>query len=251
MPPVISVRDMTKTYKVGEHSVHALRSISLDVDPGEFVAVIGPSGSGKSTLMHILGCLDQPTSGQYFLDGKDVSRLSDDEVSLVRNKQIGFVFQGFNLLTRTSALENVELPLLYGSSNLSASERRNRAMAALTSVGLESRADHHTNQLSGGQQQRVAIARALLNNPSILLADEPTGNLDSKTSVEVMEIFQSLQRERGITIVLITHEMDVAQYGSRIISFKDGNIISDVPNGSRRHASGELGDFAAVTEGVA
>ena len=251
MPPVISVRDMTKTYKVGEHSVHALRSISLDVDPGEFVAVIGPSGSGKSTLMHILGCLDQPTSGQYFLDGKDVSRLSDDEVSLVRNKQIGFVFQGFNLLTRTSALENVELPLLYGSSNLSASERRNRAMAALTSVGLESRADHHTNQLSGGQQQRVAIARALLNNPSILLADEPTGNLDSKTSVEVMEIFQSLQRERGITIVLITHEMDVAQYGSRIISFKDGNIISDIPNDNRRHASGELGDFAAAAEGVA
>jgi putative ABC transport system ATP-binding protein len=251
MTPVISVRTLSKTYHVGDHSVHALRSISLDVEPGEFVAVIGPSGSGKSTLMHILGCLDQPTSGQYFLDGKDVSRLSDDEVSLVRNRQIGFVFQGFNLLTRTSALENVELPLLYGATNLSASERRSRAMAALTSVGLESRAEHHTNQLSGGQQQRVAIARALLNSPSILLADEPTGNLDSKTSVEVMEIFQSLQRERGITIVLITHEMDVAQYGSRIVSFKDGNIVSDTSNESRRHASGELEDLSDARERVA
>src|ERR1700761_352967 len=218
MDTVISVRELSKTYQLGEHQVHALRSISLDVQRGEFVSVIGPSGSGKSTLMHILGCLDQPTSGQYFLDGKDVSRLSDDEVSMVRNEQIGFVFQGFNLLTRTSALENVELPLLYGKSDLSAAVRRRRAMEALAAVGLESRWEHHTNQLSGGQQQRVAIARALLNNPSILLADEPTGNLDSKTSVEVMEIFQSLQRERGITIVLITHEMDVAQYGSRIIS---------------------------------
>lgn len=251
MTAVISVRNLSKTYHVGEHSVHALRSISLDVDPGEFVAVIGPSGSGKSTLMHILGCLDQPTSGQYFLDGRDVSRLSDDEVSLVRNKEIGFVFQGFNLLTRTSALENVELPLLYGKENVSSTERRKRAMAALEAVGLESRWDHHTNQLSGGQQQRVAIARALLNNPSILLADEPTGNLDSKTSIEVMEIFQSLQRERGITVVLITHEMDVAQYGSRIVSFRDGNIVSDVDNESRRHATGELESFPALAEGVA
>jgi putative ABC transport system ATP-binding protein len=250
MNPVISVRSLTKTYHVGEHQVHALRSISLDVYPGEFVSVIGPSGSGKSTLMHILGCLDQPTSGQYFLDGRDVSRLSDDEISLVRNKQIGFVFQGFNLLTRTSALENVELPLLYGTGNVSAAERRKRAMAALESVGLESRWDHHTNQLSGGQQQRVAIARALLNNPSILLADEPTGNLDSKTSIEVMEIFQSLQRERGITIVLITHELDVAAYGSRIMTFKDGNILSDVANDSRRHASGELESLPVPAEGV-
>jgi putative ABC transport system ATP-binding protein len=251
MSPVISVRDLTKTYKVGEHSVHALRSISLDIEQGEFVSVIGPSGSGKSTLMHILGCLDQPTSGQYILDGRDVSRLTDDEVSLVRNQKIGFVFQGYNLLTRTSALENVELPLLYGGANLSASERRHRAMAALTAVGLESRADHHPNQLSGGQQQRVAIARALLNHPTILLADEPTGNLDSKTSVEVMDIFQSLQRERGITIVLITHEMDVAQYGSRLISFKDGRIVSDTSDHSRRHASGELSEFSAAPEGVA
>jgi len=250
MNPVISVRSLTKTYHVGEHNVHALRAISLDVYPGEFVSVIGPSGSGKSTLMHILGCLDQPTSGQYFLDGRDVSRLSDDEISLVRNKQIGFVFQGFNLLTRTSALENVELPLLYGTGNISTAERRKRAMAALEAVGLESRWDHHTNQLSGGQQQRVAIARALLNNPSILLADEPTGNLDSKTSIEVMEIFQSLQRERGITIVLITHEMDVAAYGSRIITFKDGNILTDVENDSRRHASGELESLPVPVEGV-
>jgi len=250
MNPVISVCDLTKTYHVGEHQVNALRSISLDVSPGEFVAVIGPSGSGKSTLMHILGCLDQPTSGQYFLDGRDVSHLSDDDISLVRNKQIGFVFQGFNLLARTSALENVELPLLYGTGNISTSERKRRAMAALAAVGLESRADHHTNQLSGGQQQRVAIARALLNNPSILLADEPTGNLDSKTSIEVMEIFQSLQRERGITIVLITHEMDVAEYGSRIVSFKDGNIVSDVPNQNRRHASGELEASPVPLEGV-
>ncbi|WP_317889917.1 ABC transporter ATP-binding protein [Terriglobus tenax] len=251
MDAVISVRNLTKTYQVGEHQVNALRSISLDVHKGEFVSVIGPSGSGKSTLMHILGCLDQPTGGQYFLDGRDVSRLSDDEISLVRNKQIGFVFQGFNLLTRTSALENVELPLLYGDSNLTAADRRKRAMAALESVGLGARYDHHTNQLSGGQQQRVAIARALLNNPSILLADEPTGNLDSKTSIEVMEIFQNLQRERGITIVLITHEMDVAAYGSRIISFKDGNILSDVSNESRRHASGELEGFPVPVGGGA
>jgi putative ABC transport system ATP-binding protein len=246
MDTVISVRELTKTYYLGEHQVHALRSISLDVMRGEFVSVIGPSGSGKSTLMHILGCLDQPTSGQYFLDGKDVSRLSDDEVSLVRNQQIGFVFQGFNLLTRTSALENVELPLLYGKSDLSATERRRRAMEALAAVGLESRWEHHTNQLSGGQQQRVAIARALLNNPSILLADEPTGNLDSRTSLEVMDIFQRLQQERGITIILITHEMDVAEYGSRIVAFKDGNIISDTSNDKRRFA-GEL-ELAVAAE---
>lgn len=249
MEPVISVRNLSKVYHVGDHHVHALRSISLDVQRGEFVAVVGPSGSGKSTLMHILGCLDQPTSGQYFIEGRDVSRLNDDQISLVRNEQIGFVFQGFNLLTRTSALENVELPLLYGTKNVSSAESRRRAMAALTSVGLESRADHHTNQLSGGQQQRVAIARALLNNPSILLADEPTGNLDTKTSIEVMEIFQSLQRERGITIILITHEVDVARYGSRIISFRDGAIISDVENRDRTHAASLM--EPVLREGVA
>ena len=240
MDSVISVRDLTKVYQLGEVAVHALRSISLDVERGEFVSVIGPSGSGKSTLMHILGCLDQPTSGQYFLDNRDVSKLSDDELSLVRNEQIGFVFQGFNLLTRTSALENVELPLLYGKSDLSAAERRRRAMAALDAVGLASRAAHHTNQLSGGQQQRVAIARALLNNPSILLADEPTGNLDTRTSLEVMDIFQKLQSERGITIVLITHELEVAEYGTRIVSFRDGHIVSDTPNARKRHAMGEM-----------
>lgn len=250
MSPVISVRNLTKTYQVGENQVHALWSISLDIHSGEFVAVTGSSGSGKSTLMHILGCLDQPTSGQYLLDGRDVSRLSDDEISLVRNQQIGFVFQGFNLLARTSALENVELPLLYGKNNVSAVERRKRAMEALAAVGLESRHDHHTNQLSGGQQQRVAIARALLNNPSLLLADEPTGNLDSNTSIEVMEIFQKLQSERGITIVLITHEMDVAEYGSRIVSFKDGNIISDAQNKSRRHIKAEPDIVPSLIEGV-
>ena len=247
MAPVISIRRLTKTYQMGDIAVHALRSVSLEILEGEFVSVIGPSGSGKSTLMHILGCLDQPTSGQYLLNGKDVSHLSDDEISRVRNQEIGFVFQGFNLLTRTSALENVELPLLYNSEkDVSASERKSRAMAALAAVGLQGREHHHPNQLSGGQQQRVAIARALLNNPSILLADEPTGNLDSRTSVEVMNIFQKLKEERGITIVLITHEHDVAAYGSRIVQFKDGQFVSDEANESRRMAYGELAEMLPV-----
>jgi len=233
MKPVISVRNLVKTYHVGEIAVHALRGVSLDIDPAEFVTVVGASGSGKSTLMHILGCLDKPTSGEYLLNGKDVSGLSDDELSSIRNRQIGFVFQGFNLLARTSALENVELPLLYGGSQVSSTERRRRAMGALSAVGLADRADHHPNQLSGGQQQRVAIARALMNNPSIVMADEPTGNLDSRTSIEVMEIFQALKEERGITIVLITHEQQVAEYGSRIVTIKDGNIVSDQPNDAR------------------
>jgi putative ABC transport system ATP-binding protein len=238
---VISVRNLVKKYQVGEIEIHALRGVSLEIESGEFVTVVGPSGSGKSTLMHILGCLDLPTSGQYFLDGCDVSKLSDDELSGFRNHKIGFVFQGFNLLPRTSALENVELPLLYNSgSQLTAAERRRRALEALAAVGLENRAEHHPNQLSGGQQQRVAIARALLNHPSMLLADEPTGNLDSRTSVEVMEIFQGLREERGITIVLITHEHQVAEYGSRIVAFKDGRIVSDEPNIQQRMARGEL-----------
>jgi putative ABC transport system ATP-binding protein len=240
MNPVISVRELTKTYQMGEVAVQALRSVSLDVEGGEFVTVVGPSGSGKSTLMHILGCLDQPTSGQYFLEGRDVARLSDDEISGIRNRQIGFVFQGFNLLARTSALENVELPLLYSSDGASSATRRKRALEALAAVGLADRAQHHTNQLSGGQQQRVAIARALLNNPSILLADEPTGNLDSRTSVEVMEIFQSLKETRGITIVLITHEPEVAAYGSRIVAFRDGVLVSDQINDRRRTARAEI-----------
>jgi putative ABC transport system ATP-binding protein len=248
MDSVISVRKLTKTYQVGEIAVHALRGISLDVHRGEFVTVVGPSGSGKSTLMHILGCLDKPTSGEYFLDGKDVSKLNDDQLSLIRNKQIGFVFQGFNLLSRTSALENVELPLLYGGSNVSPTERHKRAMDALAAVGLTDRADHHPNQLSGGQQQRVAIARALMNNPSILMADEPTGNLDSRTSLEVMDIFQALKEKSGITIVLITHEQTVAEYGSRIVTFKDGHILSDEANERRRLARYELAEQPMVEE---
>ncbi|PYQ77765.1 MAG: macrolide ABC transporter ATP-binding protein [Acidobacteria bacterium] len=242
---VIAVKNLVKTYIVGEVEVRALRGVNLDVQRGEFLAVTGPSGSGKSTFMHIVGCLDRPTSGQYFLDGQDVSRMSKDALAAVRNRKIGFVFQGFNLLSRTSALDNVELPLLYGSG-LRAAERHKRAMEMLGAVGLGNRADHHPNQLSGGQQQRVAIARALINNPSIVLADEPTGNLDSKTSIEVMDIFQRLNRERGITVVLITHEHDIAEYGSRIVSFRDGLVVADKPVQRRRLASDELAAWPAA-----
>jgi putative ABC transport system ATP-binding protein len=237
---LISLQNVTKTYHVGEVKVPALRGISLDVAAGDFVTVSGPSGSGKSTCMHILGCLDRPTSGEYVLDGRDVSRLSADELAAVRNRKIGFVFQGFNLLARTSALENVELPLLYDGHKLGAAARRRKATDALTIVGLADRADHHPNQLSGGQQQRVAIARALINGPSILLADEPTGNLDSRTSIEIMGIFQRLNAEQGITIVLITHEPTIAEYGSRLVAFRDGYIVRDEPNRSRRIAEQEL-----------
>jgi len=237
---VISVRDLVKTYDVGEVKVHALRGVTLDIEPGEFVAATGPSGSGKSTLMHILGCLDHPTSGQYLLDGRDVAKLSRNDLADVRNKKIGFVFQGFNLLSRTSALDNVELPLLYTDKSLKTAERHKRAMAALTAVGLADRAHHHPNQLSGGQQQRVAIARALINQPSLILADEPTGNLDSRTSVEVMGIFQRLNAEQGITVLLITHEADIAEYSTRIVSFKDGRIRDDHPVTKRREAQTEL-----------
>ena len=232
---VISTRELTKIYDVGEVQVPALRGVSIDVAPGEFVALTGPSGSGKSTFMHLLGCLDLPTSGHYILNGKDVSTLGSRELARVRNQEIGFVFQGFNLLSRTSALENVELPLLY-AGHVPAAERRDRAIAALTSVGLGDRIDHHPNQLSGGQQQRVAIARALVNDPTLLLADEPTGNLDTKTSVEVMGIFQRLNIERGITIVLVTHEADIAEYGTRIITFRDGVVLNDSAIEHRRIA---------------
>jgi putative ABC transport system ATP-binding protein len=239
--PVISVRNLVKTYTVGEVVVRALRGCDFDVEKGEFVAVTGPSGSGKSTLMHILGCLDRPTSGQYFLDGKDVSRMSKDELAIVRNQKIGFVFQGFNLLSRTTALDNVELPLLYkATGKMKAAERHKRAMDALRIVGLGDRFHHFPNQLSGGQQQRVAIARSLITEPSIILADEPTGNLDTRTSIEVMDIFQRLNRERGITIVLITHELDIAEHGTRFVRFRDGKIQLDQKVLNRRNAAEEL-----------
>jgi putative ABC transport system ATP-binding protein len=244
VPPVISVKNLVKTYVVGEIEVRALRGVNLDVEPGEFLAVTGTSGSGKSTFMHIAGCLDRPTSGQYFLDGDDVSRMSKDQLAAVRNKKIGFVFQGFNLLSRTSALDNVELPMLYGGSAPKTADRHKRALDMLTAVGLGNRADHHPNQLSGGQQQRVAIARALVNNPSILLADEPTGNLDTKTSIEVMDIFQRLNRERGITVLLITHEQDIAEYGTRIVTFRDGLVVADKPVTQRRMAGDEMAALA-------
>ena len=234
-PSVIKVRDLTKTYDLGETQVQALRGVSLDVAPGEFVALTGPSGSGKSTFMHLLGCLDRPSGGHYFLNGRDVSTLSSRELARVRNTEIGFVFQGFNLLSRTSASENVELPLLYAGS-VSAAERRQRATQALEAVGLGDRLGHHPNQLSGGQQQRVAIARALVNTPTLLLADEPTGNLDTKTSVEVMGIFQRLNIERGITIVLVTHEADIAEYGTRVVAFRDGLVRDDSAIEHRRIA---------------
>jgi putative ABC transport system ATP-binding protein len=239
--PVISIRDLVKTYHVGEVTVRALRGANFDVEAGEFVAVTGPSGSGKSTLMHILGCLDRPTSGTYVLDGKDVSRMSKDDLAVIRNRKIGFVFQGFNLLSRTTALDNVELPLLYnGAAKLKTAARHKRAMDALTAVGLADRFHHYPNQLSGGQQQRVAIARALVTEPTILLADEPTGNLDTRTSIEVMGIFQRLNVERGITVLLITHEMDIAEYGTRLVRFRDGRIQVDQKVLKRRNADKEL-----------
>jgi putative ABC transport system ATP-binding protein len=237
----MAVRDLTKIYRMGDHEVRALRGVSISIEPGEFVAVTGPSGSGKSTFMHIAGCLDRPTSGVYELDGRDVSKLSKDDLARVRNQKIGFVFQGFNLLTRTTAIDNVELPLLYRHINqFKASERHKRALAALDMVGLGQRYHHMPNQLSGGQQQRVAIARALINEPSIILADEPTGNLDTRTSIEVMGIFQRLNREQGITVLLITHEMDIAEYGTRLIRFRDGRVVADQAVTHRRVAAEEL-----------
>ena len=250
MSTVISTRNLVKTYVVGEVDVRALRGVTLDVQEGEFLSVTGPSGSGKSTLMHILGCLDRPTSGQYILDGQDVSAMSKDQLAEIRNKKIGFVFQGFNLLSRTTALDNVELPLLY-RAKMRSSERHKLAREALAAVGLQTRADHHPNQLSGGQQQRVAIARALITRPSILLADEPTGNLDTRTSIEVMGIFQRLNRERGITVLVITHEHEIAEYGTRMIACRDGQIVADHPVKQRRIAEDELRALPVQEETVA
>jgi putative ABC transport system ATP-binding protein len=244
MATVIATRNLVKTYTLGDNVVRALAGVSLDVEAGDFLAVTGPSGSGKSTLMHILGCLDRPTSGEYVLDGRDVSKMSNDELATVRQQKIAFVFQGFNLLPRTSALDNVELPLLYGGRRIPAADRRRRALAALEAVGLHERADHHPNQLSGGQQQRVAIARALINDPAILLADEPTGNLDTRTSLEVMDLFQRLNRDRGITVLLITHEADIAEHASRILSCRDGLVRSDRRLTNPRSAKVELASAA-------
>jgi putative ABC transport system ATP-binding protein len=236
--PVIKLDHIHKIYRMGDIEVHALRGVSLSIRQGEFVAVMGVSGSGKSTMMNIIGCLDQPTRGTYILDGHDVSTLSKDDRADIRNRKIGFVFQGFNLLSRTSAIENVELPMLY--AGIATAERRSRAQEALEAVGLAGRENNHPNQLSGGQQQRVAIARALVNHPTIILADEPTGALDSRTSVEVMEIFQRLNRERGITLLLVTHEHDIAEYAQRVVIFRDGKIRSDEPVLHRRDAAEEL-----------
>jgi len=242
--PAIEVRDLHKTYKLGEIQVHALRGISLAVEAGEFVAIMGMSGSGKSTFMNLIGCLDRPTRGTYCLDGRDISRVSKRDRSRIRNQKIGFVFQGFNLLPRTSALENAELPLLY--AGVGRKQRIERASEVLRAVGLAGRERHHPSQLSGGQQQRVAIARALINNPSILLADEPTGNLDSRTSIEIMEIFQRLNQERRLTILLVTHEEDIARYAHRMVTFRDGRVQRDTPVADRSLAARILPTLGAA-----
>jgi putative ABC transport system ATP-binding protein len=244
--PLIRVRDLRRSYVLGDVIVHALRGLSLEVETGAFVAIVGASGSGKSTLMNILGLLDHPSGGHYFLEGRDVSGFDRDQRALLRNRKIGFVFQNFSLLPRTTALENVELPLLYDGGKLTPRQRHEAAVALLRAVGLEERADHTPNQLSGGQQQRVAIARALVNNPELILADEPTGNLDSRTSIEIMELLQRLNRERGLTIVLITHERDIAEYARRTVTVRDGRIVADEAIEAPRDAAAELGALPPV-----
>ena len=239
MKPVIKLEDIHKTYQTGEVEVKAVRGVSLEIFQGEFVALMGASGSGKSTMMNTLGCLDRPTGGKYFLDDIDVAQLNRDELADIRNLKIGFVFQGFNLLARTSALENVELPMLYTRHRLEGESRRERALKALETVGLGARAGHTPNQLSGGQQQRVAIARALSNRPALLLADEPTGNLDTRTSIEIMGVFQKLN-DQGITIVMVTHELDIAHYTKRMVVMRDGKVVSDAPVENRLNAEQEL-----------
>ncbi|MBT0653288.1 ABC transporter ATP-binding protein [Geomobilimonas luticola] len=239
MDDVVKVTDVTKVYTMGDQRVEALKGISFSVRRGEFVAIMGASGSGKSTCMNMLGCLDVPTGGEYLLEEVNVGKLSGNELAEIRNRKLGFVFQGFNLLARTTARENVELPLVY--ARIPAAERREKALAALAQVGLAGREDHYSNQLSGGQQQRVAIARALVNDPSIIMADEPTGNLDSRTSIEIMSIFQQLNR-RGITILMVTHEPDIAAYTGRHLIFRDGLIISDTPNANPHTAEVPRGE---------
>jgi putative ABC transport system ATP-binding protein len=237
--PVIQLRDLVRTYQTGEVEVKAVRGVTLDIGRGEFVAIMGASGSGKSTLMNTLGCLDQPTGGSYLLDGVAVAGLNRQQLARLRNKKLGFVFQSFNLLSRTSALENVEQPLFYTHPLVSLRDRRQRALQALEKVGLGQRSGHHSSQLSGGQQQRVAIARALVNRPELVLADEPTGNLDTRTSMEIMGLFQELN-ETGITLVMVTHELDIAAYCKRIVIMRDGQVISDAQNENRRVARDEI-----------
>jgi putative ABC transport system ATP-binding protein len=249
MNAIIELDRINKVYHTGEVDVHAVRDVSLTIGQGEFVAIMGASGSGKSTMMNILGCLDRPTDGKYLLDGVDVSKLGRDELATIRNQKIGFVFQGFNLLSRTSARENTELPLMYSRSHLGAREQRERADRSLEIVGLGTRGDHHPNQLSGGQQQRVAIARALVNQPAMLLADEPTGNLDTQTSIEIMGVFQKLNDE-GITICMVTHELDIASYTKRNVIMRDGKIISDTQVPKRLIATDELAKLKEAQKAV-
>jgi putative ABC transport system ATP-binding protein len=244
---LVKLVDVHKTYRTGEMEVHAVRGVSLEIRPGEFVALMGASGSGKSTLMNILGCLDRPTSGRYVLDGADVSGLDRDRLADIRNRKIGFVFQNFNLLPRTSARENVELPLVYSGQRLANAQLREKADLVLGSVGLAGREDHHPSQLSGGQQQRVAIARALINDPEVVLADEPTGNLDSRTSIEIMGIFQQLN-ERGITIIMVTHEQDIANYAQRNVVMHDGVVLTDKVVTQRLNAAREIENVANIDE---